>query len=60
MIDFGKYKGADIDDILEEDPGYLVWCYENDVKGLVDDDMYKYAKRKVIEIACDVDVCVEY
>ncbi len=30
-LDFGKFKGRTIEDILEEDggPGYLLWALEN-------------------------------
>ena len=26
---FGKYKGATVRDVAEEDPGYLIWLQEN-------------------------------
>ena len=41
IIDFGQYKGADLDDVVENDPGYLIWVYEN-ITGqyIVDDDLY--------------------
>lgn len=26
---FGKYRGDRIQDILDNDPHYLVWCHEN-------------------------------
>ena len=60
MIEFGKYKGMEVDDVLEEDPKYLMWCYENDIRYLVDDEMYKLACAKDVEIRCDGEVCVEY
>ncbi len=28
-LPFGQYKGVFISDILETDPGYLLWCMEN-------------------------------
>lgn len=29
VLDFGKYKGATIAEILESDPGYLIWLNKN-------------------------------
>ena len=43
FIDFGKYKGCDLDDILQEDPEYIIWLYENNVSDLVDEDLYQEA-----------------
>ena len=31
-LPFGQYKGVLLADVLEVDPGYLLWCMEN-VKG---------------------------
>lgn len=28
-LPFGQYKGVFISDILDTDPGYLLWCMEN-------------------------------
>ena len=47
IIDFGQYKGADIDDVLSEDPEYLVWCYENNINNLVDEELYEKAKKEL-------------
>ena len=29
VLNFGKYKGNSIDDIMEIDPKYLMWLHEN-------------------------------
>lgn len=29
VVDFGKHKGATIAEILETDPGYLIWLNKN-------------------------------
>jgi len=51
LVDFGQYKGADTDDILTEDPAYLVWVYENvDNQEIVDEDLYAEASDKLLEI----------
>lgn len=28
-LTFGKYKGKKIEDVIEEDPKYLLWAHEN-------------------------------
>lgn len=28
-LDFGKYKGRTVEDVLDEDPAYLLWALEN-------------------------------
>jgi hypothetical protein len=28
-LGFGKYKGRTVEDVLEEDPHYLLWALEN-------------------------------
>ena len=49
-LEFGKYKGWDIDDVIEDDPEYIIWCYENDVKPeVIDEDLYEIAIKKSIE-----------
>lgn len=34
-IIFGKYKGKTIKEVMEENPGYIVWCYENMKQSLI-------------------------
>ena len=34
---FGKHKGETIQEILNSDPSYIIWMYENDVMELGDD-----------------------
>ena len=34
-INFGKYKGQTIEDLLQKDPKYLSWAIENNVAGVV-------------------------
>lgn len=29
IISFGKYKDEELEDVLEDDPQYLVWMYSN-------------------------------
>ena len=28
-FDFGKYNGRPVGDVFSDDPGYIVWCWEN-------------------------------
>lgn len=37
VMDFGKYKGKSVEDVLEEDPSYLLWLLENSERFEVDD-----------------------
>lgn len=30
-LPFGKYKGAQVEDILYDDPGYMAWMYQEQV-----------------------------
>lgn len=45
-IIFGKYKGKTIKEVMEENPGYIVWCYENMKQSLITQTLYEYAKEK--------------
>lgn len=29
ILDFGKYKGNTVEDILHYDPGYILWAIDN-------------------------------
>ena len=29
VLDFGKYKGEKVRDIIDNDPGYILWCIAN-------------------------------
>lgn len=29
FLDFGKYKGMTIKEVIDDDPEYLVWCLDN-------------------------------
>ena len=41
---FGKYKDQEVTDILEKDPDYIVWFYENvEKQDIVDEDDYEEA-----------------
>lgn len=29
LLDFGKHRGRPVEDVLEDDPSYLLWALEN-------------------------------
>ncbi len=48
FILFGKHDGEQIEDILEDDPGYIVWMYEQDSFGFDDEVIKILEDRKLI------------
>ena len=38
-LTFGKHKGSTVASILQDDPGYLIWCEENMDHFLLDDEV---------------------
>lgn len=38
FLDFGKYKGEQIEDILEDNPSYLIWIIDEGVRGIEFDE----------------------
>ena len=47
IINFGKYKGKTIGQLLTENPGYLVWVFEEcKNQSIVSEQIYKEAKEK--------------
>lgn len=39
-LDFGKHRGRKVEDVLEDDPGYLLWAMENVERFEVDAALY--------------------
>ena len=39
-LDFGKYRGRVVEDVLVEDPAYLLWAMENVERFNVDNALY--------------------
>ena len=46
-LSFGKHKGTCPFDLLESDPSYIVWLYENLDREIVSDDLYEAAQIEV-------------
>lgn len=36
ILNFGEYKGKDVQDVMNFDPAYIGWCIEN---GIIDVDL---------------------
>ncbi len=47
-IEFGKHKGADVEDLIDDDPGWLAWAYENDVVEFDSEVISIMEKKKII------------
>lgn len=45
IIGFGKYKGEMVEDLIEDDPQYLAWLYEQD-QDMFDVDVVKKLQDK--------------
>jgi len=45
IIPIGKYKFKSIEYVIENDPGYLVWAYDNKVKWFLDTIGEKYKNK---------------
>ncbi len=48
VLDFGKYKGEQVEDLLDDDPQYLAWCHDNDVIEFDVEVIAELEKRKII------------
>lgn len=31
LFKFGKHKGQQLEDVIEDDPEYIAWCCDNDI-----------------------------
>lgn len=49
-LGFGKYKGQPVEDVLADDPSYLLWCLENvesfSVDQALEDEIVRAAGRR--------------
>lgn len=44
----GKYIGALVDEVVEKDPSYIIFCYENEYyKFIITEDDYEAAKENI-------------
>lgn len=45
---FGKHKGMQVEDLLDDDPGYLCWLYEENAEIFDSEVLKEMEKRKII------------
>ena len=50
ILPFGKYKGRSIEEVEGEQPGYLIWLYEQPWSKETYPAVYNYIKRHLREI----------
>lgn len=48
VMPFGKYKGEQIEDLIEDHPEYLAWCFDNNVVEFNNSVISKMLDRKII------------
>jgi len=48
VLDFGKHKGCQIEDLIDDDPSYLAWLYDQDENVFDSEVIQILEKRKII------------
>jgi uncharacterized protein (DUF3820 family) len=48
FLNFGKYKGWQVEDLIDDDPNYLSWLYDQDDEIFDIDVIDQLEKRKII------------
>jgi len=48
ILSFGKHKGKQIEDLIEDFPGYIKWMVENEVRDFDEEVMELLAKKGII------------
>ena len=48
IFDFGKHEGEQVEDLLEDDPQYLVWLWDEGVVDLDEAVLKKLEAKKLI------------
>ena len=44
---FGKHKGDQVEDVIEDDPGYIEWCCDNEVVIFDEETLELISKRGI-------------
>lgn len=47
LFSFGKHKGNQVEDVIEDDPGYIAWVVENGVCEFDEEVLELIAKRGI-------------
>jgi len=45
---FGKHKGEQVEDVMQDDPGYIAWTAENDVVDYDEEAMEMISKLRIV------------
>jgi hypothetical protein len=48
IFKFGKHKGDQLEDVLDDDPDYIAWCVENGVVDFDEVAMEAIGKRRIV------------
>lgn len=48
ILSFGKYKGYQLEDVIEDDPNYIKWLIENTQHSFSEEVMQLLTKKKII------------
>lgn len=48
VITFGKHNGSEVEDLLEDDPGWMAWMYEQNPNVFDVEVVEAMEKRKII------------
>lgn len=47
VFTFGKHKGNQLEDVIDDDPGYIEWCVENDVVNFDEEALELISKKGI-------------
>ena len=50
FMPFGKYKGEQIEDLIYDQPNYLMWCYQEEVVSFDEATIKLMGEKKIITI----------
>lgn len=48
ILSFGKYKGHQLEDVIEDDPNYIKWLINNTDYSCDEETMQLLAKKRII------------
>ena len=47
LFNFGKHEGSQVEDIIEDDPGYIEWLVTNEVVEFDEETLERIAKKGI-------------
>ena len=48
VMPFGKYNGEQIEDLIYDQPGYMAWCFNEDVVDFDEEVVKQLEEKKII------------